>query len=124
MNKKTITRSKENFKEIEEHRKQLTYDSYMKNAKIRFNSVLEDDIIIVEDIGEIKKFLKLAVLARGFKNIDDYANNSNTGYSAGSIKIAFSPSHATSDKIIFEIAKDLEVNLQIEEKKIYKIIQD
>lgn len=75
------------------------------------------------DISEVKKMLKISILARGYKNVDDYAKKSKTGYSVGTIKMSLTPNHITSDKIISEIAKELGFNLEIEERKTYRIIR-
>ena len=115
------------FAEIEKHHRNETYESFLKNTKVKFQPVISDDSdnddILTEDVRQIKIVLKIAVLKAGYKNIDDYANNSHLNYSAGSIKMSFSANHKTSDKILLEIAKELGVDLEIEEKKVFKIKQ-
>jgi hypothetical protein len=81
------------------------------------------DILKTENISDIKVVLRIAVLRKGFKNVDDYVKQSKLDYSLSTLRLAFSKNQKTTDKILLEIAKELDVELEIEEKKIYKIKQ-
>ena len=88
--------------------------------KIKADNINNCDII-TDDIKAVKTLLKIAVLSAGFKDVSDYANHSTLPYSKHSIKISFNPKHKTSDKMLYSIADELNVNLKIEYKKTFFI---